>query len=395
MLELARTGTAAAVEQLRGYSPRELAGAVQALAPAQRLEFFENAERVDEIVPLLPEAEFASTVRGAGIEDAGWLVEFASPEQRVAAVDLDCWKDSRFSASRLFEWLDALIEAGHESLSASFDELDPELWVLAMKELGNFSVLGLGDVPDGQGSSLDGVVFYDAHTAEGEDRITEILTAALHHAPAQYWRLVYGAIAESRVESEQFAARWHQNRLGDLGFPEREHAMRAYKPLAVDPRPVVDLGPAPGAMVRRPEGHLPVQLRGTLLGRALLELAPADGDRVLADILTVANTIAVADRLPLADTATIPRSFEKAVRGIERGLEELVRVRGQSPGAVLASVAALDLFRTGVSLDPELRPVGTVEEVAAAEQGDDWNVETEVIADEDRTVTADGRLSRS
>jgi len=368
---------------------------VQTLPPTGRLEFFENSERVDEIVPLLPEAEFASTVRGAGIEDAGWLVEFASPDQRVAAVDLDCWKDSRFSPSRLFEWLDALIEAGHETLADSFDELDPELWVLAMKELGNFSVLGLGDIPDGQGSSLDGVVFYDAHTAEGDDRITEILTAALHHAPTHYWRLVYGAIAESRVESEQYAARWHQNRLGDLGFPERAHAMRAYQPLAVDPRPVVDLGPAPGALVRRPEGHLPVQLRGTLLGRALLELAPADGDRVLADVLTVANTIAVADRLPLADAATVPRSFAKAVRGIERGLAELARARSQPASAVLAAVPALDLFRTGVSLDPELRSVGSWEDVVAAEAGDDWNVETEVIGDEDRTVGADGRLSRN
>ena len=76
---------------------------MRTLAPPQRLEFLEGAERVAEIVPLLPEAEFTSTVRGAGIEEAGWLVEFASPEQRVAAVDLDCWRDTRFSASRFFE----------------------------------------------------------------------------------------------------------------------------------------------------------------------------------------------------------------------------------------------------------------------------------------------------
>lgn len=369
---------------------------MRTLAPPQRLEFLEGAERVAEIVPLLPEAEFTSTVRGAGIEEAGWLVEFASPEQRVAAVDLDCWRDTRFSASRFFEWLDALIEAGPETLAASFGELDPEVWILAMKELGDFSVLGSGDIPDGQGMSIDGVIFYDAHTAESEDRIAEILTAALHYAPAYYWRLVYGAISESRAGSEQFASRWHLNRLGDLGFPEREWAMRAYRPLAVDATPVVDVGRTDsGVVALGTEDHLLVQLRGSLVGRALLELGPAEGDRVMAEILAVANTIAVADRLPLSEATTAQRSFAKALRGIERGLAELAVARGQRPGAVLGVTPALDLFRTGVALDPELRPEGTLAEVGAFEAGEDWNVQTEVIADEDRTVGSDGRLTRA
>ena len=395
-LKLARAGTAAALEQLRRYSGPDLAGAVQALAPAQRVEFLELAERVDEIVPLLPEAEFTATVRGAGIEESGWLVEFASPEQRVAAVDLDCWQDFRFSPSRLFEWMDALIEAGPETLAASFGELDPEVWVLAMKEMGDFSVLGLGENPDGQGASLDGVVFYDARTAESEDRIAEILTAALHHAPSHYWRLVYGAIFESRAESEEYASRWHRNRLGDLGFPDRERAMRAYEPLAVDPTPVAEEVQA-GAdelslVASRP---VPEPLRGSLVGRALAQLTPELGERVMGEIFAVANTIAIADRLPLSDADTAPRSFRKALRGIERGLAELALARSQPPGVVLGATPALDLFRTGATLDPELRPEGTLEEALSAEGDDDWNVDAEPIAEEDRTLGSDGRIGRS
>ncbi len=64
----------------------------------------------------------------------------------------------------------------------------------------------------------------------------------------------------------------------------------------------------------------------------------------------MANTIAIADRLPLSDADTAPRSFRKALRGIERGLAELALVRSQPPGVVLGATPALDLFR-------EKRPV--------------------------------------
>jgi len=347
-------------------------------------------------VPLLPEAEFASTVRSSGIEESGWLLEFASPEQRIAALDLDCWEDSRFSPSRLFEWIDAMIEAGPETLAACFDELDPELWVLAMKQMGDFSVLGLGVVPPGEGATEDGMVFYCAHSAESEDRIREILSTALYYAPAHYWRLVYGAILESTAESEWLAARWQQNRLGDLGFPAREQAMRACKPLEIDETRMLELRgeTEPNALVTN-ASQVPTQLSGSLVGRALAELPAQRLNEVMSDILVVANALAVADRLLLAEHETIEQSFAKALRGIDRGLAELARAKNQSLGRVLDATPPLDLFRVGATLDSELRPRNTLGDLAEEKEDPDWNLETEPISEEDRTLGADGRLKQS
>lgn len=395
LLKLGRASSQDALEQLRRHSPEALAGALLELAPSQRVEFLETAERLDEIVPLLPEAEFARTLRGAGIEESGWLVEFASPEQRVAAVDLDCWKDFRFSPSRLLEWIDAMIEAGPETLAVSFYELDPEVWVLAMRALGDFSVLGLGDVYASHGTTGDGLVFYDAHSAESEDRIREILSTALHYAPSHYSRLVYGAITESGAECEAYASRWQRNRLADLGFPDREQAMRAYEPLKVAETPVLDLGreAEPGAVVVA--AQVPSQLSGRALGRTLAELPPHRTDEVMNGIFALANALAVADRALLMEPETVEQSLEKAVRGIDRGLEALARARNQTLGAVLDATPPLDLFRIGATLDPDLRPRITLADLVKEEELADWNVELEMISEEDSTLGGDGRLKQS
>jgi hypothetical protein len=395
VLELARRETDEGRSQLRDLAPEQIAEAVQQLPPLQRLEFFELAERLDEIVPHLPETEFTSTIRTIGIEEAGWLVEFASPEQRVAAVDLDCWKDNRFSPSRFFEWVDAMIEAGPEVLAASFYEVDAVVWVLAMKSMADFSILSDENGSDGECVTDDGVVYFDPYTAECEDRIREILNTARIYAPSQYWNLVYGAILENPHESREFADRWHRGRLNDLGFPDRDHAMDAYSPLRADEAPAVDLAPsAPSSETSHalePAMQVPMQLSGTLLGLALSELSSTRGGEMLGYILAVANTLAVADELPLADPESVESSFKKAIRGIERGLAELSKNRNQAPSAVLETTVPLDLFRVGATLDPSLRPSKSPADLAEDLGRQDWDVETEVISEADRTLGRSGQ----
>ena len=366
-------------------SPEQVAGAVVELPPDERVEVLLEAERVREIVPLLPVVAFATTVRGAGIEEAGWLLEYASAEQRVAAVDLDCWKDFHFSPSRLFEWIDAMIEAGPETLAAAFSELDLELWILALKEMADFSVL-----PGGLGEH-DGVVSYEPRPGGHEERLYEILTTAQTESPWHYWAFVYGAMIDSREECAEYAVRLHRGRLNRLDFPDREQAMRAYRPLALDAVPPIDVVERPDTRAITAAPQLPQRLAGTLVGRTLGELPRERAAEVLGYLLSVANALAVADELPLSDNASAERSFAKALRGIDRGLAEFARARDQSLAAVLDSVQPLDLFRIGATLNPELQPRKTPAQFQEEEERADWDVETEVIAVEDRILAPDGR----
>ena len=95
LLRLGRSDRAAARARLRELAPAELASLAQELRPESRSEFLMLVERPEDVVPLLPEAELVHTVRAGGMSDAAWLLELATPEQRVACFDLDCWNGRR------------------------------------------------------------------------------------------------------------------------------------------------------------------------------------------------------------------------------------------------------------------------------------------------------------
>jgi len=313
-------------------------------------------ERPEEIVPLLQPAELVSTIRAGGMSEGAWLLEMATPEQRIACIDLDCWGGYELATGRVVEWIDALIEAGRPTLIHAVNEFDPEVWVLAMKHMTEVAVVGKEDDPPDGWFTEDGVVYFGVHSDEDFARVKEIAQATFSEAQSRYYQLVYGVLFELSFETEEFALKWHEARMGDLGFPTREDSMEAYKPLAVEEAPVLDAivdEEEQSAVV--PAESLPRQLQGSLLGEALGTLPGGRAVEVLGYVLAVANTLAVADALPLSDVDSIPEALAKAIRGIDMGLRELSRARNQAPGEVLDRSRPLDLFRIGATLDESLR----------------------------------------
>jgi hypothetical protein len=338
---------------LRGRSPEELAQLCGDLAPGQRSAFLLLTDHPEEVVPLLPEAELVFAIRGAGMSEAAWLLEIATPEQRLACFDLDCWEEYELQVERLHEWVDALIEAGRPTLAATLAEADLELWLLALWNEGEVFVVGKEEEPPDGTFSPDGMVYFGVPEGASPHRIHEIVHTLFDQDQPLYWRVVYGMIFELRAETEEFALRWRRRRLEDLGFPDREQAMRVYRPLTPEKVQTVEADSAGDGLV--PSPGLPRQLGGTLLAEALGQLSSQRATEVLGYVLGVANSIAVADNLRLSDPESVAAALEKAVRGIDRGLRELAHMRGREPHEVLDVTAPLDLFRTGATLDRDLR----------------------------------------
>ncbi len=353
LLRLGRNDRAAARARLRELSAEELALACQELRPESRAEFLMLVERPEEVVPLLAEAELVHTVRAGGMSEAAWLLEIATTEQRIACFDLDCWSESQLSLPRVHEWLDALIEAGRPTLVRALEEIDLELVTLALRAEAEVAVVAKEDVPPVGWFTPDGVTYFAVASETSPHRVHEVTHALFDQSPALYWRLVYAALFESPMQMEEDALRWRTNRLVDLGFPEREQAMRVYRPLA--PEKVTDWVAPSDASALVAAVSLPRQLRGSLLGEALAKLPPRQAGDVLGYVLGVANSLAVADGLSLSEHESVPRALEKAVRGIDAGLRELARTRNQSPEQVLERTAPLDLFRVAATSDSSLR----------------------------------------
>jgi hypothetical protein len=353
LLRLARTNREAAREQLRSLSPELQAHAYRELRHGVRSEFLMLLDNPERVLPLLPEAEVCITLRAGGMSEAAWMLEFASAAQLRACFDLDCWGTYELEQPRVLEWLDALIEAGHEVLVRAIREMDLEIWVLALQGMTDVAVLGKEEIPPDGWLTVDGVVYFGPREEDHFSRVREIALATFHGSQDHYWQLVYGVLFETPAECQEYALRWRTSRLSDLGFPGYEQAIQAYRPLQAKEAETWEHVPATGALV--PSLDLPERLRGGLLGAALAALPVERATDVLGYILAVANTIAVADQLRLSDEESIPKALDKGVRGIEAGLRELARVRGQAPHEVLDRTRPLDLFRTGATLDRALR----------------------------------------
>jgi hypothetical protein len=353
LLRLARRRRDAAKKRLRGLSEEEQAHACLEVRPGVRGEFLMLLDHPEKVVALLPDAELCTTVRSSGMSEGAWLLELATREQTQACFDLDCWQGTQLDPMRTEEWVDALIEAGPETLARAVRETDAEVWVLLVRSIADVVVIGKEETPPDGSITVDGVVHFVPRGGTDPARIEQLARTLAHHSPSEYWRLVYGAIFESPSELEEHALRWRSGRLADLGFPEREEALRVYARLRPEEAPVLEV-PAPTAALV-PTRTLPPKLRGSLVGEALRKLSPERAGEVLGYVLALANALAVADDLLLSDTDAVPRALEKAVRGVDLGLRELARLHDRQTEEVLDRTLPLDLFRVGATLDASLR----------------------------------------
>ena len=357
ILRLARKDRAGARARLRALDPDDLAQACEELQPELRSEFLLLLDQPEVIVPRLAEAAICIAIRAGGMSEAAWLLELATSDQLRACFDLDCWNGYELDQPRVIEWLDSLIEAGRSTLVRAIRETDLELWVLALGSMTEVEVLGKEDIPPDGWFTVDGVVYFGPREGVEFAHVREIADATFHAAQPLYWLLVYGLLFESPAECEEYALRWRNARLNDLGFPDREQAMQIYRPLGAEEPPVWESSRVAdeNAAALMPSLDLPERLRGTLLGQALLELPMERAADILGYVLALANAVAVADQLSLSDSETIPRAIGKALRGVESGLRETARVQARRPSEVLDETRASDLFRIGATLDRALR----------------------------------------
>ena len=178
---------------------------------------------------------------------------------------------------------------------------------------------------------------------------------------ADYWtyfRLMLGVIHELPTETEEWALRWRNARLQDLGFPTWEDAIRLYrhlKPeeLATLPSDQHPLDVAAWSLPVWMPGLPEAREGGRAVFRAITRLDEDERRAAFFSFVAVANEVAVAAHMELSDAETTPRAIDKAARWIDRGLAHLAAEHGLANEEVLRRVSFDRLFRVGANLDPE------------------------------------------
>lgn len=384
LLALARRDKPAAEKALAALPPAEQLARVCELKPAERAVLIGLAPEPEMLIAALPPAELCFTLKAVGLADSAWMLEHASPDQLVAAVDLDAWRGPQLDLAVAGEWLGALASVSDEAKVRALEILDAELVTLALRA--RIAVEQMPDDAEGwsppEGAqTLEGRFFYMAR-ADNDDLadVTALLRALFEGAYWSYFRLMHAVTWELTTETEEWALRWRSGRLEDLGFPAWDEAMGLYRHLEPGRRDA--LPPADERALDVEPWSLPVWLpqlpelrgEGARLFRAIAEL-PDDARRAcFYAFVALANHVAVADRMPLGDVESTPAAIEKAARFASLGLAHLAERHGLAEAALLERVELQYLFRLGANLDPEAArppiPVGGFDDDGEAEGGD-------------------------
>ena len=273
----------------------------------------------EALIPELPPAELCFTIKAIGLADAAWVLEYATPEQSVAALDLDAWRGNEVDVATANEWLQAIARTSPEARVRTLEALDAELLVLALRA--RIGVVQKPDDADGwqppeSSQTLEGQFHYWA-LADGDDLadVTEHLRALFENAYWSYFRLMQAIQWELESDSAEWALRWRTGRLEDLGFPTWDDAMRIYRFLDASARRELPDDAPPLS----PEWPLAVWLPqlpeiggpGDRIFRTIAELDDAERRVIFYAFVALANRIAVADRLPLGDAESTPRRSPK------------------------------------------------------------------------------------
>lgn len=368
-----------------------------------------DAARLVRQTPVQPLYLF---LRSLGLADAGELLPLCSSEQVQAFLDLDGWERDRVLPQRVFLWLAALRELGHEKLTAHLRRLDAELLTTLLGP--RLRVYELNDEDRPPPEEAEGLFYTTPDRLylvdivpdpegepEGEvDRALLIrsLLEDLYRGGIDFARsIVMAARWDTGAETEERAYRFRSGRMADLGYVDYYEALKVY--VLVDPAKAppgtgtntsqvaahappgaATAGPAASADRAEP-GAAPIGAAGIVgprsavwrelvprlaepdfaFGRAVAELSDEEQARLLGELLMLGNQVMAADRVELGDVEATRHCLQRVAGYLSLGLEFRLRQREPgvqpqpSPGTLLRQLPILYLFRLGHSLTVQLR----------------------------------------
>ena len=380
VLELARKHKKSASAAMGEFSSEEQAALICEAPLARRAELLDLSPVPQEVIPELPEAELVFVVKAVGPSDAAWILEYASPEQYVACIDLDAWNGTLPDLASLEEWIDAFAEIGSEGLLRALRSLDAEIVVMFLRSRLSVAQRPPSDDQDWEppegGQTLDGQFYFTALDSKDDLASTVVLLRSLFEN--EYWayfRMMQGVAWELAADNEEWALRWRTGRLQDLGFPPWDEAMGIYRYLRPEERGEIPIGARPLAVGK---WHLPVWVpalpkasdASESIFTAIAQLDPEERQSCFYSLVALSNKIAVADGMELSDATSTPRALEKAARYASAGLEFIAGDHRLEAAQVLRSVTLERLFTVGANFDPEHARPGAASESPGAIRGE-------------------------
>ncbi|MBT9556439.1 MAG: hypothetical protein IV100_10440 [Myxococcales bacterium] len=208
-----------------------------ALDGAHKVNAILNLPDVRGFVEALPPDEFYFLVKDIGPMDAVDLIQYSTPEQRVAFFDFDGWDKDILEPSQVDEWLDVLREADRFLPAETLKLLDPEFvsaylleFVRAIFDRTEEDEMRVyeSDYEFVMTPDLDFTLVIDPGLEDVSAGVRRIITLLYQGDPHNARAIMFNCRALLKLEQTELAFQFRQSRLADLGFPTPEDAAALY-----------------------------------------------------------------------------------------------------------------------------------------------------------------------
>ncbi len=326
----------------------------------------------DRLIPSLPIQDLYLAIKEVGLADAEELLAHAAPEQVQGFLDLDGWERDELAVDRARPWLEALSSEGPVQVARTIEALDPEVVALYVQKQAAVYDLSLEAPPEEPEGRLwptpDGYYVLDIR-APGEDgkSLERLLDHLYRYDLSLGRRVIMSAKWELSADLEEWAFRFRQGRMADLGFPDPDEALGLYR--LIDLKELSARRGSAGApaeplagTIETPGLALPALVAEAIEPRSLLGLAIASLaddtllERLHAGLVTLLNRALAADHVDPADLPAARRVLDDVVAYLGLGLEALQPPAGAvgDAASTLVAVPLERIFRAGYTLTASL-----------------------------------------
>lgn len=342
----------------------------------QRVDALLASDDPAEAVAALSPTELHELVVTVGLDEAGPLLQLATPAQIQGCIDFESWDRDRADLAMARPWFAAILELGFEKLGQVWAGLDPEWRVLFIQS--NIIVYDLygGEDPDHDSTYLDvpdddappvwmtpdGAFAVRLLGSHDEARLSMQILDDLYRADMGLARhTLLSARSEPTASLEETSYRWRNGRLADLGYVDFYDALELFAPLT--PEQFLLQAPPPDSFVDDADhGGLPLSIAEKIVARSFLARAwdrvPSAAHEALEMALIVlVNKVLAAARVKPGDPAAVALAADYATCTVALGLETVTRGDLDRAAALLPTASMTRLHRVGFTITQQLARV--------------------------------------
>lgn len=212
-----------------------LNGLLKAVIPSLPLI---SADKEIETLRMLPSETLFLALKEADTENALWVMENAKASQIQGIVDLDCWRGDAFLPERFFRYFEFMTYTTPEKLKEYMRDIDPEVVVLALLNLCEVTDFDPQNPPEVDEEKL--ILSPDSKYAlilkTPDPNLRERIYQWLNKLSAMDIDLMRRHLEslkwENKNDLEEFGYQIKKGRIEELGFVEREDAVKFFSKIS-------------------------------------------------------------------------------------------------------------------------------------------------------------------